>query len=471
MDQVHVVILAAGLGTRMKSKKAKVLHEAGGLTIVEHVIRAATHLAPPENITLVVGHQAERVQAAMQHYGVRFALQSEQKGTGHALLCAGAEGKQHGHTIVLYGDTPLLTIRTLDNLLNQQRTSDAAGTVITTVVDDPTGYGRIVLGADESVRAIVEQKAASPEQLQIREINSGIYCFKSSELWPELERLQPNPASGEVYLTDLVEAFGKRGLRTARYLLADSSELLGINNRVELAQADRILRARKCEQLMLAGVTIESPETVVIDPDVEVGQDTVIGPYVHLLGKTRVGAECHVAGSAVLKNALLHDHVVVNAFSHVDSCELRKGAHIGPFARLRNHSVLDEDAHVGNFVELKNARLAEGVKAGHLTYLGDCTVGARTNVGAGTITCNYDGFAKHQTTIGANVFVGSNSTLVAPVTLGDGAITAAGSVITQEVPADALAFGRAKQENKEGRAKERRERMAAAKRELAGKQS
>jgi bifunctional UDP-N-acetylglucosamine pyrophosphorylase / glucosamine-1-phosphate N-acetyltransferase len=450
VESVHVVILAAGLGTRMKSSKSKVLHEAGGLPIVEHVIRAARQFTAAENITVVVGHQAERVEAAMSKHGVKFALQAEQKGTGHALLCAKEHRLTDGFTVVLYGDTPLLTAGTLSNLMQHHRKLKAAGTVMTTVVENPTGYGRIVVGNDGAVVAIVEQKAASAEQLQIQEINSGIYCFDTALLWPELEKLQPNKASGEVYLTDLIEAFTHQGKRFERFVLDDDRELLGINNRLELSQADTILRRRKVDELMLAGVTIELPNTVVIDPDVEVGADTVLGASTHLLGSTKIGANCEIGPSAYVADSEIGDQVKILPFTSVTQSKVLAEAHVGPFARLRTKNEVGVGAHVGNFVELKNAKLAAGVKAGHLTYLGDCTIGEATNIGAGSITCNYDGFAKHQTTIGSHVFVGSNSTLVAPLTLGDGSFTAAGSVITEDLAGGALGLGRARQTNKDG---------------------
>lgn len=458
VQAVHVVILAAGMGTRMRSKKAKVLHEAGGLPILEHVIRAARKLTTPDHITVVVGHQADRVKDAMQHHGVRFALQAEQLGTGHALRCARDEGNPGAaYTVVLYGDTPLLTARTIENLVNQQRTSDAVATLITTILPDPTGYGRILRAGDGSVRAIVEQKAASPEQLLIQEINSGIYCFRSAELWRELTKLKPNPASGEIYLTDLVETFSSQGLRVARYLLEDPQELAGINHRVQLAEADALLRRRKVEELMLSGVTIEKPETVTIDPDVVIGQDTIIGPHTLLLGRTVIGEDCRVGASCLIENATLEDRVTIKPFTMIQDSVFRRGSDAGPFARLRQNNDVGEGAHIGNFVELKNATLGAGVKAGHLTYLGDASLGPKTNVGAGTITCNYDGVNKHRTNIGEGVFIGSNSTLVAPITLHDGSYTAAGSTVTHDAPADSLVVGRARQEIKHEWAKRRRE--------------
>lgn len=434
----------------MRSQRAKVLHEAGGMPVLEHVIRAAKALTDPERITVVVGHQAEAVQASVAHHGIRFALQAEQHGTGHALLCAaGTAASADGLLVVLYGDCPLLRVETLQRLVKLQAESDSAGTVITTHVPDPTGYGRIVRGAGQSIVAIVEQKAASPEQLAITEINSGIYCFDAALLWPALRGLQPNSASGEVYLTDLVERYYQQHRPMVPLVLNDATELLGINTRVELATADRILRDRKTLALMLAGVTIERPETVQIDPDVEVGMDTVIGPFVHLRGTTRIGQACRIEAGSILQHARLGNNVHVQPYTVIADSVLDDQVSVGPFARLRNGNHLAANAHVGNFVELKKTQLGAGSKCGHLTYLGDAVVGSGVNIGAGTITCNYDGRNKHQTTIGDGTFIGSDSILVAPVTIGAGSTTAAGSVITDDVPAQALALGRARQVVKE----------------------
>jgi bifunctional UDP-N-acetylglucosamine pyrophosphorylase/glucosamine-1-phosphate N-acetyltransferase len=456
-----VIILAAGLGTRMKSKVAKVLHRAGGLCLAEHVVRASLAVAPAGRISVVVGHQAERVRGELEHYGVRFAAQEEQKGTGHAVLAGAATGAHgDGMVLVLVGDCPLLGPETLAGLLERHRSSGAAATVITTLLDDPYGYGRIVRDEAGAVAAIVEEKAASAEQKQIREINSGIFCFEAGPLWEHLGRVRPNAASGEIYLTDVVEHLRAAGLATVPYLLADSNQVLGINTRVELAQVDRVFRERKARELMLGGVTIEKPETVTIDTDVEAGQDTVLGPFVQLRGRTRVGADCQVGACAILENTTLADGVTVYPFSVVVDSRLEAGSSAGPYARLRMNSVVEPGAQIGNFVELKNTRLGAGAKAMHLAYLGDSGIGAKVNIGAGTITCNYDGVKKHRTTIGDGAFVGSNSTLVAPVEIGHDSYVAAGSVITKPVAPDSLAIGRAHQVAKEEWAKRRREKNA-----------
>jgi len=456
-ETVSVIILAAGLGTRMRSRRAKVLHRAGGLCLLEHVVRAALTVAEPENVTAVVGHQAELVRAEVERYGIRFAVQTEQKGTGHAVLqAADTPGVDHGLVVVLYGDCPLLAPETLRRLLAAHQASGSAATLITTHLDNPTGYGRIVQDEAGRVAAIVEEKAASPDVRRIREINSGIYCFSAAALWPRLGALKPNPASGEIYLTDIVESLRRDGLYTARCVVEDAKELLGINNRVELAEADQIFRARKVRELQEAGVTIEKPDTVTLDLDVQAGADSVIEAFAQLLGDTRIGEDCRVGACSILRDSHLSDGVTVHPFCHIQGAQVAAGAIVGPFARLRPGSEIGAAAHIGNFVELKKTKLGAGAKANHLAYLGDSEIGVKANIGAGTITCNYDGHAKHRTTIGAGAFVGSNATLVAPVEIGDGSYVGAASVITKDVPADALAVGRAHQLNKEGWAKKRR---------------
>lgn len=437
---------------------AKVLHRAGGAHLLEHVIAAASAVAPAERITCVVGHQAERVQAMAAPFGVQFAVQSEQLGTGHAVnCCRGLPHHERGRIIVLYGDCPLLRGETIAGLLEHHIHEGCAATLITTHLENPTGYGRIYRDADGRVARIVEEKACLPEEKLLREVNSGIYCFEAEALWPALAQLAPNPASGEYYLTDIPEILAAAGFKTAAYIVNDPHEILGINTRVELAEVDRILRARQTNAFMLAGVTIEQPETVRIDAGVEIGMDTVIGPFVQLRGRTRIGAGCSVGACAIIENSELNDGAEVHPFSVVADSRLAAGAQVGPFARLRLGAFVDEGAHVGNFVELKKTSLGAGSKAMHLAYLGDSTVGRNANIGAGTITCNYDGRRKHPTTIHDGAFVGSNSTLVAPVEIGAGSYVGAGSVITKPVPADALGIARGHQYVKEGWAKQRRE--------------
>ena len=456
---LSVVILAAGLGTRMKSRKAKVLHHAGGLSLVEHVVNSALALTSSDRIAVVVGHQAEEVQSTLSAAGVRFAVQAEQKGTGDALaVCRDVTLDREGLLIVLYGDCPLLSVDTLHTLIRHHRDAGAAATVITTMLDDPTGYGRAIVNDSGMVDAIVEHKVATAEQRAVRQINSGIYCFDASLLWKHLAEIKPNSVSKEFYLTDIVEILNRAGHKVSALLHADSNELMGINTRIELAIVDRIFRERKVRQMMLDGVTIEKPETVIVDLRVEAGMDSVIEPLVQLLGNTRIGENCRIGSGSIIRDSQLGNDVEIAPYTLIQSSTIDTGATIGPFARLRPGNHVQSGAHIGNFVELKKTILGAGSKAGHLAYLGDSVIGVGANIGAGTITCNYDGSRKHQTTIGDGVFVGSNATLVAPVELGSGSYIAAGSVVTERVPENALALGRSRQVNKEGWAKRQRER-------------
>jgi bifunctional UDP-N-acetylglucosamine pyrophosphorylase / glucosamine-1-phosphate N-acetyltransferase len=457
-QDLTIVILAAGLGTRMKSRKAKVLHEAGGLTLIEHVVNSSLALTSPDRVVVVVGHQAERVQQVLAHTGVRFAVQSEQKGTGHALeMCRETVPNHNGRLVVLYGDCPLLSIETLRTLLREHTANSAQATVITTVLDNPTGYGRAIVDENRRLMEIVEEKAATPEQKNVHEINSGIYCFDAPLLWKHLSEIAPNPASDEYYLTDIVDIFNQSGYSVRALLHREADELLGINTRLELAIVDNIFRERKTQELMLGGVTIRRPETVMVDSQVKVGMDSVIEPFSQLLGNTVVGEDSVIGPGCILKNCQVADRVEISAYTVAQDSRIDSGATIGPFARLRPDNHVGENAHIGNFVELKKTHLGAGAKAGHLAYLGDSEIGAGSNIGAGTIFCNYDGASKHKTCIGEKAFIGSNSTMIAPVQVGSEAYIAAGSVITHEVPADALGVGRSRQVNKEGWAKKRRE--------------
>ena len=454
---VSVLILAAGLGTRMKSKRAKVLHRAGGLSLVEHVVHTAARVTSPGHITVVVGHQADQVQELLKPLGVRFVTQTEQKGTGHAVLIArDSLAEQNGFLVLLYGDCPLLSQATLEQLIEHQLSSSAAATVITTELDDPSGYGRIVFDANGSIREIVEHKAATEQQRAIRFINSGIYCFHADLLWKHIGEIRPDNPAHELYLTDMVAILTRAGHRVDALNVADSAQLLGINTRAELAQVDRIFRERKVQELMLDGVTIEKPETVTIDACVSIGPDTVVEPFAQILGRSRLGQDCRVGACSIIRDSTLASEVEVAPFTSIADSRIESGARIGPFARLRGGTHVGEKARVGNFVELKNTQFAEGAKANHLAYLGDAEIGKAANIGAGTITCNYDGLKKHRTRVGVDAFVGSNSTIVAPVEIGDGSYIGAGSVITEKVPADALALGRARQVVKEGWAAKRK---------------
>jgi bifunctional UDP-N-acetylglucosamine pyrophosphorylase/glucosamine-1-phosphate N-acetyltransferase len=450
-SKVSIVILAAGLGTRMKSKKAKVLHQAGGRTLVEHVIHTASTITDPQWITVVVGHQRHQVEALLQPTGVKFVEQAEQKGTGHALMmCRQGLEERGGLVVVIYGDGPLLSAATIRRLIETQEAGTVAATLITTQMADPTGYGRVLLDDQGYVTAIVEQKAATPAQLEIKLANSGIYCFRADLLWKHIGEIQTNNPAHEYYLTDMAEILTRAEHHVGTMEMFDRQELLGINTRIELAEVDAIFRARKVRELMLEGVTIQKPETVVIDSQVRIGMDTILEPNTRILGDTVIGSDCHIGAGSIIQDSQLADHVDILPFTYVASSRVESDVHIGPFARLRMHNHVESGAHIGNFVELKKTHLGAGAKASHLAYLGDSEIGANVNIGAGTITCNYDGKKKHQTHIGAGAFVGSNSTLVAPVEIGEGSYVGAGSVITNAVPPGSLALGRGRQVIKEG---------------------
>jgi bifunctional UDP-N-acetylglucosamine pyrophosphorylase / glucosamine-1-phosphate N-acetyltransferase len=455
-----IIILAAGKGTRMRSDLAKVLHRAGGRALIEHVIRACQPLKPAQ-ILAVVGHQAEAVAAAIGELDlpvpVQTILQQPQRGTGHAMQVARrAIRKSAKLGVVVPGDSPLLRTETLAALIDTHRRGEAAATILSAELADPAGYGRIVRDAEGRVQAIVEDKALAPEQREIREVNSSIYCFTLEKLWPCLAALRPENVHHELYLTDAIALLRQRNERVLAYVAADPNEVVGCNTRAHLADADRVFRARKAAELMDAGVTIYLPETVAIDPDVTAGPDTVVDPGVRLLGKTRIGARCQIGAGSVLIDMRVDDDVTVLPQTHLVGSRVGTKAQVGPFARMRPGCDVREGAHVGTFVEMKKTTLHERAKAPHLSYLGDATIGAETNIGAGTITCNFDGFGKYETKIGSRVFVGSDSALVAPVRIGDGAYVAAGSVITENVPPDALAIARGRQANKPGWAHQRR---------------
>lgn len=455
------IVLAAGKGTRLKSETAKVLHCAGGMPLVEQAVRACQPLGG--DILVVVGHQAENVAAAVKPLGATTVLQRPQNGTGHAMLIArNALAADAQLVIVVPGDAPLIRAETLKALLETHVREQAAATILTAELGNPSGYGRIVRDRNGTVRAIVEEKSASDAERKIREVNSGIYCFTLEKLWPCLAEVRPENIHREIYLTDAIAELGKREERVVAVVAENASEAVGCNTRSELADADRILRARKTAALMDAGVTIYLPETVVIDSLVEVGPDTVIERGVQLLGDTKIGSHCRIQAGSVLSDAALEHHVLIRPYSVIAASRLGAGTIVGPFAHLREGAELQAGARVGNFVEMKKSVLGEGAKAMHLTYLGDATIGRESNIGAGTITCNYDGVKKNPTTIGERVFVGSDTALVAPISVGDGAYIAAGSTITDDIPADALAIARGRQVNKPGWAAERRKRMLEA---------
>ena len=458
-----IVILAAGKGTRLKSSFAKVLHPAGGCTLIEHVVRACAPLKAKKTI-VVVGHQAEQVAAAVELLGGETVLQQPQHGTGHAMLVAKRAIGKAKFAVVLPGDAPLIRTETLKALIATHRAGNAAATILSAVLADPSGYGRVVRKSETLVSAIVEETRLTGEQQEINEINSAIYCFTLEKLWPALAQVKPNNAHRELYLTDAIAVMNAKGETVLAQVAQDSREVLGCNTRADLAEVDRVFRDWKRNALMDAGVTIQLPETVLIDPEVIAGEDTVIEPGVQLLGKTKIGARCTIRTGSVLKDALLGDEVTIEPHCVVAQSRLDDRVMIGPFARLRPGNHLKAGVRIGNFVELKKSVIGEGTKAMHLSYLGDARIGTKANIGAGTITCNYDGFHKYPTSIGNKVFIGSDSALVAPVRIGDGAYIAAGSTITDNVPADALAIARGRQANKPGwAAKKRRELTAAEK--------
>ena len=453
---LHVVVLAAGKGTRMKSARPKVLHSLAGRPIIEHVLRTVDQLNA-ESTVLVVGHGADEVRAALPgRPALKFVVQSPQLGTGHALLQAepALEGRT-GTLLLLYGDVPLLEAATLSRLLEHHRSTRAVATVLTAALDDPYGYGRIVRDDQGRIARIVEERDASAGERAIREINSGIYALELAPLFQALHGLATDNAQGEYYLTDLVTMYRHAKRKVETLCLESAVELRGVNSRVDLADLTKAVRTKKAREVMLAGATLEDPDATYIDADVSIGADTIIGPGVILEGTTAIGERCRIHAGVRVTNTTVGDDVTILDRSVIVESRVASRARIGPFSNVRPGSDIGEDAHVGNFVELKKTRLGRKAKANHLAYLGDATIGEAANIGAGTITCNYDGVNKHPTVIEDGAFIGSDSQLVAPVRVGRGAYVAAGSTITQDVPAEALAIGRGRQENKPGWAAKR----------------
>ena len=443
---LDIVILAAGQGTRMRSALPKVLHPVAGKSMLGHVIDTARQLQP-HSIQVVIGHGAEAVRERLAAPDLNFVLQAEQLGTGHAVAQA-LPALSAERVLILYGDVPLIAAETLQRLL--ALVSDQQLGLLTVQLADPTGYGRIVRGADGQVEAIVEHKDANAEQRAICEGNTGILAVPGKRLADWLGRLSNSNAQGEYYLTDVIAMAVADGLAVATEQASDEMEVLGANDRIQLSQLERHYQYRAGRRLMAQGVTLIDPARFDLRGEVTVGRDVLIDINVILEGQVVIEDGVHIGPNCVIKDSVLHRGAIVKANSHLDGAEVGEGADCGPFARLRPGTVLGAKAHVGNFVELKNAKLGAGAKAGHLSYLGDAEIGARTNIGAGTITCNYDGANKFKTVLGEDVFIGSNSSLVAPVSLGDGATTGAGSTVTTDVPANTLAVGRAKQRNIDG---------------------
>jgi bifunctional UDP-N-acetylglucosamine pyrophosphorylase/glucosamine-1-phosphate N-acetyltransferase len=450
MPEIHVVVLAAGQGTRMKSSLPKVLHLVAGRPMVEHVLTTARTLSPA-SITLIVGHRAEVVRSRLADDGsLLFAVQEPQLGTAHALQQAEAAlSGRSGTVILLSGDVPLLTAATLRRLAETHHAARAAATVVTAVVERPDGYGRIVRSHGR-ITKIVEDRDASPTERQIREINGGIYAFDLAPLFEALRGIAAHNAQGELYLTDLVAIYRRRALPVETLVIDSPQEIRGVNSQTELADVSRIVRQSKNEELMAAGVTLIDPATTYIDPNVEVGPDTVIHPGVVIEGRTRVGSACEIQAHVRISDSEIADHVTVKNFCVIVGARLARGAEVGPFAHLRPDTTVGERAKVGNFVELKKTTLGTGSKASHLSYLGDATIGAHVNIGAGTITCNYDGEKKHQTVIEDGAFIGSDTQLIAPVRVGHGAYVGAGSSISEDVPPGSLGIARGRQRNIEG---------------------
>jgi bifunctional UDP-N-acetylglucosamine pyrophosphorylase / glucosamine-1-phosphate N-acetyltransferase len=462
-NEFAIAIMAAGKGTRLKSKRPKVLHEIAGRALLLHVIAAAKTIVPADHIFCIIGHEADRVRTAVAPTGVQFVLQPEQRGTGHAMQMLKADFELSGrplpkHLLVLSGDVPLIRPETIAAVRDLHLREHAAMTILTAVPPNPTGYGRVIRISAESpdVTSIVEQKSLSPDQLNAPEINSGIYCFDTAALFARLDSLSTNNAHGEFYLTDIAAMLTAEGKRVIAIKADSVDEVLGANTIAEMMHLDAAMRLATAHRLMAQGVTIFRPETCVIDAEVTIGPDTVIEPYVQLLGATTIGSDSRIRSYSVIQNSHLGDNVLVRNGCILDTAQVANHAILGPYAHLRPESNIGEGAHVGNFVETKKATLGKGSKANHLNYLGDTVIGAGVNIGAGAITCNYDGVHKHLTTIGDGAFIGSDSTLVAPVTIGAGAYIAAGSSITEDVPADALALGRARQVTKPGWATNRK---------------
>ena len=450
--QFAIVIMAAGKGTRLKSKRPKVLHEVGGKPLIRHVVDAARQIVPPEDVYVIVGHEAGLVKDSVAKLGVQFVEQTEQRGTGHAVQTARQATEGYENIIVLSGDVPLIRPETIRKVRDFHLEHRAAMTVLTAAPEELQGYGRVVRksGNSDEVREIVEPKALTPELSKAKEINSGIYAFASTPLFTHIDSLGTKNAHGEFYLTDMAAILVAAGERVLALQAEDADEVLGANTIAEMMAIDGKLRLITARRLMAEGVTIFRPETTVIDAGVMVGADTVIEPFVQLLGETKVGKECRIRSYSVLEHATVGNQVLVRQGCIITQSRVDDGALLGPYAHLRPETEIGEGAHVGNFVETKKIHFGKGSKAGHLTYLGDAEIGEGVNVGAGVITCNYDGVTKRKTVIGDHVFVGSDSTLVAPLTIGNGAYIGAGSCITEDVPEDALALGRSRQTIKEG---------------------
>ncbi|HUL28926.1 MAG TPA: bifunctional UDP-N-acetylglucosamine diphosphorylase/glucosamine-1-phosphate N-acetyltransferase GlmU [Thermodesulfobacteriota bacterium] len=456
MEGIATIILAAGKGTRMKSELVKVLHPLLGLPMLSYPVDLSLNEIQAEKTILVVGYQADRIKEKFKSPRIQFVLQEEQLGTGHAALQALPFLKTFtGTVLILCGDVPLVKANTLRSFIGAFAERDSILSVLTTVVEDPSGYGRILRSPEGWLEKIVEEKDASEKERSIREINTGIYCVKVSFLIEGLGEIGKENAQGEYYLTDLAAIAKKKGLKCSAHIVSDPVEVMGINTRVDLAVAGEVLRREKLKDLMLSGVTIMDPKTTYVDQTVEVGKDTVLYPNCHLQGKTKIGDRCLIEPNSKVSDSTIGTEVTIRSNSVITESSIEDGASIGPFSHLRPLSEVKAKAKIGNFVEVKKSVIGRGSKANHLTYIGDSVVGEDVNIGAGTITCNYDGFEKHQTIIGDGVFVGSNVELVAPVKVGNGSSIGAGTTVTKDIPEGALAISRTRQKNIKGWSEQR----------------
>jgi bifunctional UDP-N-acetylglucosamine pyrophosphorylase/glucosamine-1-phosphate N-acetyltransferase len=448
LESIATIILAAGKGTRMKSELVKVLHPILGLPMLSYPIELSLKGIKAEKTIVVVGHQADRIQGMFKNFKIDIALQEKQLGTGHAVLQAIPFLQSFSGTVlILCGDVPLVELETLRSFIDTYKENGSTLSVLTAVVEEPFGYGRILRNSEGWLEKIVEEKDASEKERMVREINTGIFCVKAPFLMEGLREIGKENAQGEYYLTDLVEVAKKRGLRCSAHIVADPVEVMGINTRVDLAMANEVLRQKKLKDLMLSGVTVVDPKTTYVDRTVEVGKDSILYPNCHLQGKTKIGERCIIEPNSKISDSHIGNDVTIRANSVITESKIEEGASIGPFAHLRPLSEVKTKARIGNFVEVKKSVIGKGSKANHLSYIGDSLLGEDVNIGAGTITCNYDGFEKHQTIIGNRVFVGSNVELVAPVKVGNDSSIGAGTTVTKDVPEGALAISRVKQKN------------------------
>ena len=448
---VHTIVLAAGEGSRMKSEKAKSMQEIGGQTMLEMICRTAGCIS--SKITLIVGFDKESITEESKNFGLDISIceQPAPIGTGDAVKCGIHEVKDAGKVLVLYGDVPLIKQNTIEGLI---KASGDGLSILTTELDDPHGYGRVKKDPKGYATGIIEEKDASDEEKEIKEVFTGILCASTNILKDSLTEINNDNAAGEFYLTDIVSIMNTKGIKI-NTCLASNNEVKGANSKKELAQLEAIYRSMKVEDLLNMGITVSDPHRLDVRGDVECGKDCSIDVNVILEGNIKLGDGVSIGANCIIKNSSIGSNSKIDAFSHIDGASISESCVIGPYARLREGSLIENSARVGNFVETKNTVLGEGSKASHLTYLGDSEIGKETNIGAGTITCNYDGKDKHKTSIGDDSFIGSNSALVAPVTIGSNVTVAAGSVITKDVPDKALGLGRAKQNNKENWSKKK----------------